>query len=166
MAIKDALKLILIVWLGGLASCNKSGSITRYDISDKIDSLLITYKNENSVSDELQFCEVFPGGWDSIAIINPYESFDHLDKFNLANVGNLDGSISPEYSEDFCVLLFIKAGSITGYSKVKRMPLDFSTLTPDGGRKFLIGRGDCMAMYLKSVSKSRGSYQIHIRGKS
>lgn len=166
MGIRVALKLFLLISLCSLASCNKGKSIPRYDLSGVIDSLSITYKNMDSVINDPKICEAFPMRWDSIAILNPYESLKNLDKFNLTNVKNLDSSISPEYSEDFCILIFIKADTITGYSKVKRVPLDFSTLTPGDTSKFLIGRGDCSAMYLKRIPTSGVSYKVNIRRKN
>lgn len=161
MKMKPDLLLLLSFALCSVASCRKGHPIKQYEITSRLDSLVRTYNSGDSVINDPHICELFPQEWDSIAILKPYQTFEQLQKFNLTNVEVLDDSLSTRYSEDFCVLLFIKEREITYYSQVRRMPLDFSTMTEGGPTsKHLIAKGACDKIYLLKTSENRPAYQV------
>lgn len=120
-----------------------------------------TYNPGDTVINDPQLCRLFPEDWDSLVILKPYDSFGQLQKLHLSNLEALDQSLSTEYSDEFCVLLFIKESVITGYSKIKRIPLDFSTMTMTGTGKS-IDKGACNKIYLQKTSENRPAYQVKI----
>jgi|GEM_PF-5639059 len=163
MKFKLALPLVLLFFACCLTFCNGSRNVIRYDLTKTIDSLVSSYKSGDSIVNDHHLCQAFPKDWDSIAILNPYEPFEQLSKFNLTNLEDLDDTLSVRHTDQFCLILFIKDRSITGYSKLKRTPLDFSKATPGDSGKFLIKRADCNAVYLKRTSVSSATYDVHVR---
>lgn len=159
---KSALLFFLAFVLCSMVSCRRSDTIQRYEFASQIDSLIQTYNSGDKVINDPQLCELFPEDWDSLVILKPYDSFGQLQTLHLSNLEALDQSLSTEHSDEFCVLLFIKERVITGYSKIKRMPLDFSTMTMTGTGKS-IEKGACSEIYLQKTPENRPAYQVKIQ---
>jgi hypothetical protein len=144
---KLLVSLLLIIQLG----CSEA-KIEMFDA----DSLLrsrssLARKTKAPVN--LNLCKMNSFKWDRIIIVAPYSTSETVRKYNLKNSKYVEKHLLGFlYQETHCLLLFVDQNTVTKYSYVSNVNMNFNYINNTNTNK-LISRGLSCKIFVKDTYK-------------
>lgn len=145
--------LILIFVVISISACK-----TKIDLHPLLSNLV--KQGKDSIPLNLEQSVSFKD-WDELYIVTPYSPMETIQKTGIKgyeSIGGLTREI--EYSENFCLLLFLKNKELVGFSKIQRKPVDFASVV---GRIFISKEQSKHFKLIKTFDIFEPGYDVYLR---
>ena len=144
---KIIVSLLLIIQLG----CSEA-KIEMFD-ADALLRSRASLARKTKVPVNLNLCKLNSFKWDRIIIVAPYSTSETIRKYNLKNSRYVEKHLLGFlYQETHCLLLFVDQNTVTKYSYVSNVNMNFNYINNTDNNKLIFRDLSC-ELFVKDTDK-------------